>query len=205
MLSRLPWTPAPETAAKPKPKLRRINRDRHRHLVETVANILRHGDPTKFALEAYSRHALRSGLCLKGWGWQEADAIAAEIVAAALNRIGARRPTWMEGQPEWTQDGVIVFERTRCIQCGWKLPEGHRKFCGPLCHAAFHAARSRDDDRMAANARIYAYYAEWSAKQEPQPCEQCETLFRPKRPGQRFCSKRCSNRNNAGLTIRRPT
>ncbi len=136
MLSRLPWTPAPE--AKPKP-LRRINRDRRRHLVDTIAAILRSGDPTPFAFEASCRHGLRAALCLHGWRWQEADAMAAEIVTLALRIIGARRPTWAEGQPEFVQNGAgTLIERTRCIRCHDRLPQGHHKFCGQLCATAHH-------------------------------------------------------------------
>src|SRR5690606_16914077 len=79
------------------------------------------------------RHEMRSGLCLRGWPWADADAAAAEIVAAALNMVGARRPTWQQGQPEYVQFGVVLEERTRCVVCGWKLPEGHRLYCSPTC------------------------------------------------------------------------
>ena len=64
MLSRLPWTPPPTVIVKARP--RRINKDRHRHLVSTVAAILRSGHPTFFAYEAACRHGLRSGFCAAG-------------------------------------------------------------------------------------------------------------------------------------------
>lgn len=140
MLARTPWTPKPE----PKAKLRRINKDRRRHLVETVAAILKRGEPTVFAFEAACRHGLRSRLCLQGWKWAEADALAAEIVATALNRIGARRPTWEEGQPEFAQNGAgALIERTRCIRCHKPLPENHRKFCGHTCATAHFMMQDR--------------------------------------------------------------
>lgn len=122
---------------------RKLNGQHRRRLIEGTADILRRGDPTAFAFEAFCRHGIRSGLCLKGWNWTDADAAATDIVSAALRQIGARRPTWQQGQPEYTQDGVIVNERTRCIRCGWRLPEGHRKFCGPVCFTAHHNALAR--------------------------------------------------------------
>lgn len=196
MLSRLTWSP------KPKPKPKQLNKDRRAHLVKTAANILRYGEPTKFALESDCRHSLRAGLCLKGWSWSDADCVAAEIVAAALNQIGARRPTWQEGQPEYCQPGIIALARSRCVRCGWKLPEGHTKFCSRICNAGYHADRALQDDRAGHRAKVYAYFAEWSAKQPEQPCELCRTPFQPRQPGQRFCSKLCANRHNSGLARR---
>jgi hypothetical protein len=104
--------------------------------VDGVAAILRCGSPTPFRLEALAHNRLRSGLCLRGWPFHDAEAAASEVVKAALIRIGAKRPRWAEGQPSWTEAGVILVERTRCIRCGWRQPEGHRKFCGPLCFSA---------------------------------------------------------------------
>lgn len=144
MLSRLPWTPAPEAKPIPKPRPRALNRERRRHLVSTVAEILKGGDPTPFAFEASCRHGIRSRLCLDGWKWAEADGTAGEIVAEALRLIGARRPPWAEGQPEWTQNGAgALIERTRCINCHGPLPADHTKFCGQLCASAHHARWNR--------------------------------------------------------------
>ena len=139
MLARVPWIKP--VIAKPRP--RQLSRDHRRRLVDGVAAILRKGDPTPFAFEAFCIYGLRSGLCLRGWGWHEADETAQDVVSAALRQIGAKRPTWYQGQPEYTQDGVIMFERTRCVRCHWKLPEGHRKFCSSLCAGAHHESLYR--------------------------------------------------------------
>ena len=134
MLARVPWTP-PVKAAPTKPK--RLNKDRRRHLVENVAAIIRYGiengQPSRFWCEGFCRADLRAHLCLAGWSWADADAAAAEVVTAALNQAGARRPSWKEGQPEHTQEGFAPIERTRCATCSGKLPEGHRLFCSPTC------------------------------------------------------------------------
>ncbi|RWA76672.1 MAG: hypothetical protein EOQ28_03020 [Mesorhizobium sp.] len=144
MLSRLPWTPAPEAKPIPKVRPRSMNRERRRHLVSTVGAILKTGDPTLFAYEASCRYGIRTRLCLAGWGWEDADAEAADIVATALRIVGAKRPIWAEGQPEWVQNGAgALIERTRCIQCLGPLPEHHRKFCSQLCAKAHHALWNR--------------------------------------------------------------
>lgn len=113
---------------------RKLNQARRNHLIDKTAKILNTGEASKFEFEASCRHGIRSSLCLQGWSWTDADLIATEIVAAALNRIGAERPTWAEGQPEYTQNGGgALIERTRCIRCHTQLPEGHYKFCSKLC------------------------------------------------------------------------
>lgn len=118
---------------------RKLNRDRRGHLVDTVAAIMRNTEPTPFAAEAPCLHFIRSRLCLKGWAWGEADTLAAEIVASALKRIGARRPTWKQGQPEWTQEGFAPIARTRCVQCRRPLPEDRPRFCDDHCRTVFHS------------------------------------------------------------------
>lgn len=133
MLARLPWT---SPAAVPSPKVLRINKDRRSHIVRAIAAILASAEPTPFALEATCRHALRSRLCLRGWRWDAADDMAAGIVRDALARIGAQRPTWRQGQPEWTTEGFAPIQRTRCVRCHTPLPEGHTKFCSQLCGQA---------------------------------------------------------------------
>jgi hypothetical protein len=95
--------------------------------------------PSKFAYEALFRASLRSALCLQGWGWADADQAAAGVVQASLRKLKAERPSWNEGQPEWTIEGGTLIERTRCIRCHNPLPEGHFKFCSALCKGGHHA------------------------------------------------------------------
>lgn len=137
MLARTPWSPKLRADSRPKP--RRLTKERRRHLIEAVAGILKAGEPTKFSFEAACRHALRAALCMSGWRWEAAAVAAADVVEAALNQIGAVRPTWQQGQPEWTQDGFAPIERAHCIRCFSPLPEGHFKFCSALCAHAHKA------------------------------------------------------------------
>lgn len=205
MLARVPWTPT--LKATPKPK--RLNKDKHRHLVETVAAVLKSGEPTHFAFEASCRHGIRSSLCLQGWGWQEADATAADIVATALNRIGARRPTWQQGQPGWTEEGVLRHERTHCARCRTPIPEERNsggtpaKYCSMVCtNAAKDAAwyaRQGEEGRARHAVSEAARLAKKRAAMPAKPCAYCAGMFRPmpatgKRPESIFCSPRCRNK-----------
>lgn len=155
MLARVPWTPK---VSKARPRPRELNRNKRRHLVDTVAGLMKAAKEagataTLLNFEAPCRHGIRCRLTLQGWRWQDADTAAADVVSAALRQIGAKRPTWAEGQPEWSQNGAgAMIERTRCIRCHGRLPEMHRKFCGELCASSHQMAlgRIRDADERKA-------------------------------------------------------
>ncbi|MCO6385910.1 hypothetical protein [Aliihoeflea sp. 40Bstr573] len=154
------WQTNNTVAVAAKPKVRKINRDKRRHLVDLVATVLKSGEASPFAFEATCRHAIRTRLCLNSWRWQEADLLAADIVEEALRRIGARRPTWAEGQPEYVQNGGgALIERTRCVRCHGPLEGDHRKFCSSICANAHHGFVSavREAEEAVAYDRVVQY------------------------------------------------
>jgi hypothetical protein len=120
--------------------------------VGVLAPILRRAEPTPFALEGAMRASIRSRLCLRGWRWPDADRAAVEVVLIALNRIGAARPTWKQGQPEYTQDGTIRIPLTCCANCGSLLPDEHWRYCSPQCGDAFRHRIYSFDRRAEAEA-----------------------------------------------------
>lgn len=105
---------------------------------------------TIFGHEGALGHALRALLCLQGWRWRPADDAAKAVVAEALRRANARRPSWAEGQRE-VEERFIA--RTRCTICHRPLPEGHRMYCSDTCGAVAHARQNRL--RRADAARSY--------------------------------------------------
>lgn len=192
VLARLPWTPTLKPPSKPKP--RKLNRDRQRHLVESTAFILRLGEPTYFAFEGACRHDLRSRLCLEGWAWQDADTAAAEIVSSALNRIGATRPSWIQGQPEYAHAAAERQEHVRCRNCGGGMPPENAIFCSSQCRISHKRKRYYQDNIELARAKQRLRWKAWSARQPEQECPMCAEVFRPNYPGQHLCSKRCAVR-----------
>ena len=129
---RAPRVPVTLARTKP-PKKRKLGQTYRRKLIDQTAAILQKGEPSVFAFEGFMRHGLRAGLCLKGWSWKEADAIAADVLASAFNQIGAKRPTYQQGQPDWTHDGVLLIERERCVRCFARQPregEASAHMCG---------------------------------------------------------------------------
>jgi hypothetical protein len=206
MLSRLPWTPKPET----KPRVFKLSKDRRRALIGSIAGILGDGRTSPFEFEGECRHGLRSGLCEIGWPWAVADITAGEIVARALGRLGVKRPTWMQGQPDWVDtapDSRTTWERTDCARCGKPLPEGdvnrfYRRYCSRLCNLAAQQEKYQRDHKAEIAARRRArraanpeYYREiqrrYMERQPERQCETCRQMFKPLRLKQRFCDLKC--------------
>jgi hypothetical protein len=155
-----------------------------------------------FEAEGSTRHGLRAALCLNGHPWARADAEAAEIVAEALRLLGAKRPTWHQGQREYTTP------RENCSYCGGDLDEEsitrRDRFCSNVC--ARHAITRRDyaegfrQDELGLRALLII-----NRNRNPErPCRQCGRAFRPRRFGQEhpFCSVECSNASNRYLDDR---
>jgi hypothetical protein len=191
MLARTPL--ASLRIAAPKP-VKRLARHRFVAIRDIVAAIMREVEPTPFAVEGPCRTGIRARLCLDGWRWRDADAEAAAIVQAALNLIGAKRPTWAQGQPEFTQDGYAPLTRERCARCAKPLPEGHLKYCGPVCAQAARNDWKHKQDKEAVYAAAKAYRAAWSKRQPERTCPICGKAFQPKHKNSKVCSKSCWNR-----------
>lgn len=146
---------------------------RRRRLVDVVATVIRRGmetgQPSHFAFEGHLRHVIRSNLCLQGWKWPAADVASAEVVAAALKQVGAKRPPWKEGQPEYVQFGVLMFERTRCVTCGGRLPEGHKLYCSRICY--FVKESERRSSWESSYDKAVRYAAHWRTRHAAsEPC-----------------------------------
>lgn len=112
-----------------------------RSMVEMLLPFLREAQPTAFAEEGPRRHKLRSKLCLQGWPWDYADQQAAVIVHTALNRIGARRPSWIEGQREYCHQGFLRDDY--CWGCAEPLPRYAKKYCCDRCRRSYLRYRVR--------------------------------------------------------------
>ena len=170
----------------------KLSKERRRALTDVVARALRFGEPTLFALEGTCRHGLRSNLCLQGWAWLIADLTAAGIVERALHRLGAKRPRWIQGQREYTSEGVTKLEQTHCIQCGRRLAEGRIKFCSKKCAGAYRNEMRDEEQREGERARKFDRALAYRLQSEPRTCERCGCWFKPNYPQQRFCSRTCS-------------
>lgn len=180
---------------------RQLGSGAFKRLVEFVAGILGEGRPTLFAFEGGCRHGVRSSLCLQGWKWEDADLAAASVLTTAIALTGAERPTWLQGQPEYTQDGHSPIERTRCMNCGGNLPPpengNERKYCSDICRVVYINRIARLSGERVSRAEYFARVAtekKLRIEQLERDCEHCGKAFTPKFTNmvkQRYCSPQC--------------
>lgn len=126
---------------------------RRRHKIDQILDRMRDWRLTPFENEGACRAGLRSALCLEGYGWHRADEEAAGLVAEALRLMGAVRPTWEQGQREYS------VPRENCTWCCRLIPEelqnGTRppRFCSDVCARA--ALQHRDFEVRAHDDAMY--------------------------------------------------
>lgn len=187
---------------------RKMNADRKRHLIDRAIDGLSGWRFSHFEHEATVRQALRVKFIHEGSSWAEADATAAHIVEHALHRIGAKRPTWAQGQPEYQErhkhDAYRYCQNHRCRRM---LTEDQPKYCCENCAINHRNYRWKQDnaDAVKAAARVYGQtvpketkaeqWQNWRDKWDTSDCATCGKPFKA-RPGRKslYCSRVCSNR-----------
>jgi hypothetical protein len=171
-----------------------------RKLVLPIMEILLDGKPTVFCFEGACRHGLRSAFALQGNPWALADHRAGVIVAAALKKLGSRRPSWSEGQKDWCQPSAAEGERWSCIRCGGEIPE-ERFYGGRLAKWCSSECRRRSIDayshRHLGQMSRALYLALVAARRQQALdtrgliCETCGKKFLKRGGSARFCSPTC--------------
>lgn len=162
--------------------------------IQKTMDAMRDWRMSPFEREGTMVHGLRSGLCLKGHGWQAADREASEIVGTALRLLGAVRPDYQQGQ----RDATTPMEN--CSWCTLEIPEEDRsenrkpRYCSPECAKTALVWRQEE---WAFRDKLLHDSALRIVNRESLPmhrCEQCGDPFRPfngRAMDQRFCSRRC--------------
>ncbi len=178
---------------------RKLNAERSGRLTDLTARILKTGEPTVFAFEGACRAGIRASLCLEGWKWADADDAARAVIGRALNQIGAERPTWNQGQPEYVS--LAGTARTHCARCGGKIDEDRGstngtpvRYCSDLCAHNAMAERKRLSGEKVSLAEYLATCAARSAQtmeERATDCAHCGTVFVTRRADRKFCSREC--------------
>lgn len=167
------------------------NKQARDHMVNEAKLILAEGKASAFEYEGACRHGIRSGLCLDGADWGTADDVAAYAVGEALKRLGARRPTWEEGQPEATiSDGC-------CAWCGTEVEQHGRRedrFCSSVCAESYWRNREDQEGHKLSIMHRRAKRIIVREQQPERPCKCCGKPFRPHDPADpsKFCSMSCA-------------
>ncbi|MDP1583927.1 MAG: hypothetical protein Q8M18_10935 [Bradyrhizobium sp.] len=192
-------------------KRENLSRKDNEILVPRAIEILEAGHSSRFQFEGAVRHGLRSTFCLEGMTWSKADARASAIVSEALRRIGATRPMWHEGQPEWCQDGYTATRYVLCQRCGKPLDADARdgtKFCSRTCNSAAQSAFRWRLTQIEGEAGMRAVMAARTKSRQKSVgeyiCEGCGTRFERlwKPQGYRFCSHTCSGKRKFAIEPR---
>ena len=183
-----------------KAKKARLLKDatRKRELISATAEQLRDWRSTPFEFEASCRHGLRQSFCESGNAWQSSDDAAAEIVQEALLSNGAKRPTWEEGQWEYT------VSPDYCACCHGPLDEEaiakRHRFCSTECAQISYERRAYAEVRTHAEVAKAAYVMLRTDAAPETECEHCHRPFKrmnigtAKKYGRgKFCSKECAD------------
>ena len=143
------------TLAGPKPEAQRkrwkLTNLRRDALVVRAAKILNSFVVSPFQYEGACRAGIRQELCLDAWPWREADAVAADVIERAFQKMGVSRPNWQEGQPDFATHTPIDFHW--CQHCTKPIPEERYsastvwgnsvRYCGDECSQSAANARNR--------------------------------------------------------------
>ena len=162
------------------------------HVINKTADVLRDWSLSRFQHEAAAVQGLRSALCIEGYGWQRADRESHEIVAAALRILGYSRPSWNEGQRQFT----IASEN--CNWCGKDVPpdlmvDRPTNYCSEVCARSALQRRQFEDRRRTDEAFNAAWDVIQKSRNPVKSCAQCGDPFRPVTddPKRRYCSIKC--------------
>ncbi len=161
-------------------------------LINKVMNQLRDWRESPFENEGACLAGLREGLCLDGHGWTASDKVARHTVGEALRRMGAVRPSWEQGQIEYT------IPRENCAWCYSPIPDhfdvGRKliRFCSDVCAKAAYEHRSAEITRKVSLMHKAAMETIQRAKNGIRPCKECGKHFAPAEPQIVYCSHECA-------------
>lgn len=174
---------------------RHLTGKRRQNAVDAAATILNTYTFSAFQHESAVRHGLRTAFCELGRKWAWADFEANEIVQTALNQIGAQRPSWYAGQPEY----LVPDENCRNINCGRPLDDEDiaegRRYCSEWCKAATLQYRYNTHRYIERLTEINAWYHVRKQTVEPRQCAlpSCGKVFRSQHKDVQHCSHSCAN------------
>jgi hypothetical protein len=177
-----------------------VERAELERLARLAATVLDSGRP--FALEGWCRHILRVRFIHDGEPWAVADRLAETVVRRALDIIGARRPSWYEGQPEFTRtrgSGRLYCQNPECGKPIERVStQNHLAYCSEACRLEAKTRRHYSEHRTDRVASAQARRDRRRAQAKPRVCARCGNTFQPLdvtgQPRQRFCGRFCGRR-----------
>jgi hypothetical protein len=158
-----------------------------------VMDVLKDWRSSPFQNEGACVAGLRSALCLDGMRYPIADFEAHSIVEECFVAMGAERPSWQQGQPEYLE------HRETCRWCKCDLPDDLTRgsvawqYCSEVCVAAARLKQRLHYEAVRDQANQLASYAIGTLRAEVKPCQACGASFRNRNPDAKYCSAACFN------------
>ncbi|MCI9865073.1 hypothetical protein RHIZ_03840 [Rhizobium skierniewicense] len=179
-----------------------VRGEERKHVINRVMDEIKDWRLSPFENEGRTRHGLRVALCMNGHSWSRSDREADLLLQAVFHYIGAERPTWAQGQREYTEP------LDNCNWCKGPLEEfqidRRERFCGPACAKAAITYRTYQTNFNEDSMGRAAYRILQQAKTPPRACQQCGVSYHAIRAGsdQKFCSHRCRDRSMTTLPVK---
>ncbi|MBU4529781.1 MAG: hypothetical protein KUA43_08890 [Hoeflea sp.] len=166
--------------------------DARKEMIRRVMDLLRNWRLSPFEHEGATRTGFRTALVMEGHGWQAADDEAAALIAESFRLLGAVRPTWLQGQREYSAGHEY------CLGCRGPLDEEAMtngwRFCCDECARVTRNHRPEIYQFAVSMARSAAFYAASKEKIPERACAWCGTSFKPATLQTVTCSHACAGR-----------
>lgn len=164
-------------------------------MIDTVMDALKDWRLSEFEHEAATRTAIRLHFIERFQSWDVADTEAGALISTAFDRMGVKRPSWAQGQWEYTAPS------DRCRGCGGELDEADRadnlRFCSSECARGYYERQNRRSYDFDKQLWSQVRYQIKKSHVTPRPCKRCSRPFRNVDPTALFCSKDCYEADRA--------
>ncbi|GAA5664521.1 hypothetical protein Brsp07_03013 [Brucella sp. NBRC 14130] len=171
--------------------------ERRKHIVSKVFDALSDWRYSPFQREGELRAALRSTLCLTRARWADADYEAASLISEGLKLIGAVRPDWIEGQPDYAIRGDLCSWCRRPLSDLSQVGGRTRHYCSVECAQAAFQGKAFQRRDQSDEAYRTAHKVIVAARLGSRECVECGKSFVPigKRIDQKYCSTACHGKS----------
>lgn len=176
-----------------------FKKERRESAIQGALTRLRDWRYSPFEHEGTCRAGIRSALCLDGHDWKRSDAEAASLIAESLHRLGAKRPSWDEGQWHY------AVPREQCARCGGGIDDADQargfRYCSDVCARAYRQFLS-DQVPWDHELRRMGYWQIVISNAPVLTCKNCEKKFKSYNGNADavYCSPECQHEGSRTLT-----
>lgn len=168
--------------------------ERRKAVVSAVMDELRDWRSSPFENEGHMIAGLRSVFCLDGRSWVRSDNEAAAIVGEGLRFLGANRPTWDEGQREFSTPAEHCTWCSRPLDVALIASSRKYRYCDEACAASALRSRGHETTVAASKMHLAAHEAIRRARKPARACSNpaCGKAFHSEIRRAKYCSRECA-------------